>query len=47
MRQNLGRAIGYTSLALPIGGGVLEPNRPTLQPASAAIAMARSRVARR
>ena len=36
MRQNLGWAIGYNSLALPIAAGVFEPWGLTLRPEIAA-----------
>jgi P-type Cu2+ transporter len=39
MRQNLGWAIGYNSLALPIAAGVFEPWGLTLRPEIAAISM--------
>jgi P-type Cu2+ transporter len=44
MRQNLGWAIGYNSLALPIAAGVFEPVGLTLRPEIAAIAMAGSSI---
>jgi P-type Cu2+ transporter len=44
MRQNLGWAIGYNSLALPIAAGVLEPWAFTLRPETAAISMSGSSV---
>ena len=44
MRQNLGWAIGYNSLALPIAAGVLEPWGITLRPEIAAISMSGSSV---
>jgi P-type Cu2+ transporter len=44
MRQNLGWAIGYNSLALPIAAGVFEPWGLTLRPEIAAIAMAGSSI---
>jgi P-type Cu2+ transporter len=44
MRQNLGWAIGYNSLALPIAAGVLEPFGLTLWPEIAAIPMSGSSV---
>ncbi|HEX6662050.1 MAG TPA: HAD-IC family P-type ATPase, partial [Gaiellaceae bacterium] len=42
MRQNLGWAIGYNSLALPIAAGVFEPFGFTLRPEIAAISMSGS-----
>ena len=42
MRQNLGWAIGYNSLALPIAAGVFEPWGFTLRPEIAAISMSGS-----
>jgi Cu2+-exporting ATPase len=44
MRQNLGWAIGYNSLALPIAAGVFEPWGFTLRPEVAAISMSGSSV---
>jgi Cu2+-exporting ATPase len=44
MRQNLGWAIGYNSLALPIAAGVIEPFGFTLRPEIAAISMSGSSV---
>jgi Cu2+-exporting ATPase len=44
MRQNLGWAIGYNSLALPIAAGVFEPWGLTLRPEVAAISMSGSSV---
>ncbi|HZC30352.1 MAG TPA: heavy metal translocating P-type ATPase [Gaiellaceae bacterium] len=44
MHQNLGWAIGYNSLALPIAAGVFEPFGLTLRPEIAAISMAGSSV---
>ena len=44
MRQNLGWAIGYNSLALPIAAGVFEPLGLTLRPEIAAITMAGSSI---
>ena len=44
MRQNLGWAIGYNSLALPIAAGVFEPWGLTLRPEIAAITMAGSSI---
>ncbi len=44
MRQNLGWAIGYNSLALPIAAGVFEPLGLTLRPEIGAIAMSGSSV---
>jgi Cu2+-exporting ATPase len=43
MRQNLGWAIGYNTLALPIGAGVFEPSLGlVLRPEIAALSMAGS-----
>jgi Cu2+-exporting ATPase len=42
MRQNLGWAIGYNSLAIPIAAGVFEPVGLTLRPEIAAISMSGS-----
>jgi Cu2+-exporting ATPase len=42
MRQNLGWAVGYNSLALPIAAGVFEPLGLTLRPEIAAISMSGS-----
>jgi Cu2+-exporting ATPase len=42
MRQNLGWAIGYNSLALPLAAGVFEPFGFTLRPEIAAISMSGS-----
>jgi Cu2+-exporting ATPase len=42
MRQNLGWAIGYNSLALPIAAGIFEPWGLTLRPEIAAISMSGS-----
>jgi Cu2+-exporting ATPase len=42
MRQNLGWAIGYNSLALPIAAGIFEPLGLTLRPEIGAITMAGS-----
>jgi Cu2+-exporting ATPase len=42
MRQNLGWAIGYNSLALPIAAGVFEPWGLTLRPEIAALSMSGS-----
>ena len=42
MRQNLGWAIGYNSLALPVAAGVFAPVGVTLTPEIAAIAMSGS-----
>lgn len=44
MRQNLGWAIGYNSLALPIAAGVFEPFGLTLRPEIAAISMSGSSI---
>jgi Cu2+-exporting ATPase len=44
MRQNLGWAIGYNSLALPIAAGVFEPWGLTLRPEIAAISMSGSSI---
>jgi P-type Cu2+ transporter len=44
MRQNLGWAIGYNSLAIPIAAGVFEPYGFTLRPEIAAISMSGSSV---
>jgi Cu2+-exporting ATPase len=44
MRQNLGWAIGYNSLALPIAAGAFAPVGLTLRPEIAAISMAGSSV---
>jgi Cu2+-exporting ATPase len=44
MRQNLGWAIGYNSLALPLAAGVLEPWGLTLRPEIAAISMSGSSI---
>jgi Cu2+-exporting ATPase len=44
MRQNLGWAIGYNSLALPVAAGVFEPFGLTLRPEIAAISMSGSSV---
>ena len=44
MRQNLGWAIGYNSLALPIAAGFFEPWGLTLRPEIAAISMSGSSV---
>jgi Cu2+-exporting ATPase len=44
MRQNLGWAIGYNSLAIPIAAGVFEPWGLTLRPEIAAISMSGSSV---
>ena len=44
MRQNLGWAIGYNSLALPIAAGVFEPLGLTMRPEIAAITMAGSSI---
>jgi Cu2+-exporting ATPase len=44
MRQNLGWAVGYNTLAIPIAAGVLEPVGFTLSPAIAALSMSGSSV---
>ncbi|HEU5277687.1 MAG TPA: heavy metal translocating P-type ATPase [Gaiellaceae bacterium] len=44
MRQNLGWAIGYNSLALPIAAGVFEPYGFSLRPEIAAISMSGSSI---
>jgi Cu2+-exporting ATPase len=44
MRQNLGWAIGYNSLALPLAAGVFEPFGFTLRPEIAAISMSGSSI---
>ena len=44
MHQNLGWAVGYNSLAIPIAAGVLEPAGFTLSPAIAALSMSGSSV---
>jgi Cu2+-exporting ATPase len=44
MRQNLGWAIGYNSLALPIAAGIFEPWGITLRPEIAAVSMSGSSV---
>jgi len=44
MRQNLGWAVGYNSLALPIAGGVFEPIGFVLRPEVGAISMSGSSV---
>jgi Cu2+-exporting ATPase len=44
MRQNLGWAVGYNSLALPLAAGVLEPWGLTLRPEIAALSMSGSSV---
>ncbi len=44
MRQNLGWAIGYNSLALPIAAGVFEPLGLTMRPEIAALTMAGSSI---
>jgi len=44
MRQNLGWAIGYNSLALPLAAGVFEPWGLTLRPEIAAISMSGSSI---
>jgi P-type Cu2+ transporter len=44
MRQNLGWAIGYNSLALPIAAGVFEPFGLVLRPEIGAISMSGSSV---
>ncbi len=45
MRQNLGWAIGYNSIALPIAAGVFAPLGLTLRPEIAAISMSGSSIA--
>ena len=42
MRQNLGWAIGYNSLAIPVAAGIFEPFGFTLRPEIAAISMSGS-----
>jgi Cu2+-exporting ATPase len=42
MRQNLGWAVGYNSLALPVAAGAFTPLGLTLRPEIAAIAMSGS-----
>jgi Cu2+-exporting ATPase len=44
MRQNLGWAVGYNSLALPIAAGIFEPMGFVLRPEVAAISMSGSSV---
>lgn len=44
MHQNLGWAIGYNSIALPIAGGVFEPVGFTLGPAIGALSMSGSSI---
>jgi Cu2+-exporting ATPase len=44
MHQNLGWAIGYNSLAIPIAAGILEPLGFTLSPAVGALSMSGSSV---
>jgi Cu2+-exporting ATPase len=44
MRQNLGWAIGYNSLAIPIAAGFFEPLGFTLRPEIAAISMSGSSI---
>jgi P-type Cu2+ transporter len=44
MRQNLGWAIGYNSIALPLAAGVFAPLGLTLRPEIAAISMSGSSV---
>ena len=44
MRQNLGWAVGYNTIALPVAAGVFAPLGLTLRPEIAAIAMAGSSV---
>jgi Cu2+-exporting ATPase len=44
MRQNLGWAVGYNSLALPIAAGVFEPLGLTLRPEIGAISMSGSSI---
>jgi Cu2+-exporting ATPase len=43
MRRNLGRAIGYNSLALPIAAGLFEPCGLALRPEIAAISTSGAR----
>jgi Cu2+-exporting ATPase len=44
MRQNLGWAVGYNSLAIPFAAGVLEPEGFTISPAVAALSMSGSSI---
>jgi P-type Cu2+ transporter len=44
MHQNLGWAIGYNSIALPIAGGILQPIGFTLSPAIGALSMSGSSI---
>jgi P-type Cu2+ transporter len=44
MRQNLGWAVGYNSLAIPFAAGVLEPEGFTISPALAALSMSGSSI---
>jgi Cu2+-exporting ATPase len=44
MRQNLGWAVGYNSLAIPIAAGIFEPLGVTLRPEIGAISMSGSSV---
>jgi Cu2+-exporting ATPase len=44
MRQNLGWAVGYNSIALPIAAGVFEPAGFVLRPEVGAISMSGSSV---
>jgi Cu2+-exporting ATPase len=44
MRQNLGWAVGYNTLALPLAAGLLEPVGLTLRPEIAAISMSGSSI---
>jgi Cu2+-exporting ATPase len=44
MRQNLGWAVGYNTLALPLAAGLLEPIGLTLRPEIAAISMSGSSI---
>lgn len=44
MRQNLGWAVGYNSLALPVAGGLFEPLGVVLRPEVGAISMSGSSV---
>jgi Cu2+-exporting ATPase len=44
MHQNLGWAVGYNTLAIPIAAGVLEPIGFTLSPAIAALSMSGSSI---
>jgi Cu2+-exporting ATPase len=44
MRQNLGWAVGYNTLALPLAAGLLEPIGLTLRPEIAAISISGSSI---